>query len=211
MNKPWLKIGVIGGLSLFVLVLGGGLVFAKQPHQDQSAAQPYTKSNANNRQEKAQVLGAATNNDMPTPRSHPSQAQQKSAEVSTSTPASSSSSGTTSTSTQTDSMNVHTHEIGVLNISIQTDVGGQACGFPNGFCKWEYSANVVVKDNTGQVVASSSSASSSHTFNLPAGKYTVYAQYGDGAHVAPGPVTVDINYSGPTDITLFYEPLAVTN
>lgn len=211
MNKPWLKIGVIGGLSLFVLVLGGGLVLAKQPHQDQQGAQPYTKSNTSKDREKEHVLGATTRNDAPATRSNPSPTHQKNTGISTSTPDSNGLSTTPSTSTQTDSMNVHTHELGVLNITIQTDVGGQACGFPNGFCKWEYSANVIVKDNTGQVVASSSSASSSHMFNLPAGKYTVYAQDGDGAHIAPAPVTVDINYSGSTDITLFYEPLAVIN
>ncbi len=96
--------------------------------------------------------------------------------------------------------------------TVTTQVGGQGCGLPMGYCTVAYMTTITAKDMNGNIVASMSTAQDgSYGFKLKPGTYMLFVADVDGSHITPLPKTVTVTEGDTQTVDFFYEPLAMTN
>lgn len=95
---------------------------------------------------------------------------------------------------------------------VTTDVGGQACGFPAGFCTWPLSVKITAKTEGGTVVTTTQSANDgTYGFKLKPGKYILEFENIGEAFVAPQPKKVTVVTGQTVTADAYYEPMAMTS
>ncbi len=94
---------------------------------------------------------------------------------------------------------------------IYDDTGGEACGYPAGFCKMPTQATVDIYDAQGVKVATVSSDSSGQfSVDLAPGTYTLVPATKDGINPSADSHTVTVPNNDRAQAVIVYDPIAVT-
>lgn len=221
-RKNLITIGALSCFSLFVLVVGGGIVFARQPSLNSASTQAQaTPSSQNQVQGVAEVKAASSNND--------------SAQVDTAAGVSNNSLASGQNGSSAPASSVSTSFINNENghetssppsdqlISIETEQTGQLSGrvitskrVPGnptaGDIILPFYATILVKSLSGTVVASvTPNANGDFSVSLEPGSYKVEPQDADPFYFTPGHLFVEVQELHTTTVSFYYSPIATTN